>query len=188
MVGERLLILLLDSGSRSGLDAAVDDHGDGYPAVHIVVPAHVRTLDWLATDETRAQGEAGARVLEAEWLLDGAGEVSGETGEADPVLAVEDALRRFPADEIVVVGGGEVDEELVTSLRSFGLPLSLNGLSVRPASLRGRARGATRSLVSGRSAGTGFAAFAGANLGLLLLGVAISLIGMLIVWLVLDVF
>lgn len=188
MVGERLLILLLDGGSRAELDAAVDDHGDGYPAVHIVVPAHVRTLDWLATDETRAHGEAGARVLEAEWLLDGAGEVSGETGEADPVLAVEDALRRFPADEIVVVGGGEVDEELVASLRSFGLPLSLNGLTVRPASVRGRARGATRSLVSGRSAGTGFAAFVGANLGLLLLGVVISLVGMLIVWLVLDVF
>jgi hypothetical protein len=188
LVGQSLLILLLDGASRAELDAAVDEHGDSYPAVHVVVPAHVGTLDWLATDESRAHGEAGSRVLEAEWLLEGAGEVTGEVGEADPVLAAEDALRGFPADEIVVVGRGEIDEELVSSLRALGLPVSLNGLALRPASLLGRAREATRSLASGRSAGTGFVAFIGANLGLLLIGLVLSLIGMLVVWLALDVF
>jgi hypothetical protein len=188
VVGKRLLILLLDGASRAGLEAAVEDHGDGYPTVLVVAPAHVGALDWLATDEARAHGEAGARVLEAEWLLEGAGEVSGEVGEADPVLAAEDALRGFEADEIVVVGSGAVDAELVSSLGALGPPVSLSGVTLRPASLRGRSRNVTRSLVSGRSAGTGFVAFVGANLGLLLIGVVISLIGMLVVWLVLDVF
>jgi hypothetical protein len=37
----------------------------------------------------------------------------GEVGADDPALAVEDALRTFGADEIVVAG----DEELVSSIR-----------------------------------------------------------------------
>jgi hypothetical protein len=86
-------------------------------------------LEWLATDEDRAQSEAGARVLEAEWLLADAGEVAGEAGEPDPVLAVSDALRRFPADEIVPVASGALDATLLWSLRSLGPPVTWSGLT-----------------------------------------------------------
>jgi hypothetical protein len=181
-----LLILLLEGATRDGLEAAVEEHGDGYPTIYVVAPAHVGTLDWLATDEAGARGEAGARVLEAEWLLEGFGEVSGEAGESDPVLAVEDALRRFEAEEIVVVGTGLVDDELLSSLRELGLPVSTTGVEVRPSTLRSRTRSHARALRSGRSAGTPWVAFIGANLGLLLIGVAISLVGMAIVWLIVE--
>jgi hypothetical protein len=186
-VGGRLLILLLDGASRAGLEAAVEERGSGHPSIYVVAPARVGALDWLATDEERAQGEAGARVLEAEWLLAGFGEVGGEAGEADPVLAVEDALRRFDADEIVVVGSGAVDAELLASLRRLGPPVSSGDLVVSPVSLGSRLRSAGRGLSSGRSTGTPFVAFVGANLGLLLFSLVIALIGAAIVWLVQNV-
>jgi hypothetical protein len=185
-MGGRLLILLLDGATRDELETAVEEHGDGYPTIYVVAPANVGTLDWLATDERRAHGEAGARVLEAEWLLEGSGEVSGEAGESDPVLAVEDALRHFEADEIVVVGAGGVDEDLLSSLRETGLPVGTSGLDVQPSTIRTRTRSTARALRSGRSAGTPWVAFIGANLGLLLIGVVISLVGMAIVWLLLE--
>ena len=162
----RLLILLLEGGAREELEAAVEERGGGYPSIYVVAPARVGALDWLATDEERAHGEAG---------------------EADPVLAVEDALRRFDADEIVAVGTGEVDAELLAALRRLGPPVSTGGLVVRPVSLRGRLRSAARGLSSGRSTGTPFVAFVGANLGLLLFAIVFALVGAAIIWLVQNV-
>jgi len=182
-MSRHLLIILLDGASRAEIHAAVDPQGDGHLTIYVVAPAHVGPLEWLATDEGRAQREAGARVLEAEWLLADAGEVSGDAGEADPVLAVEDALRLFPADEIAVVGRGDLDASLLTSLRSFGLPVTWTGLALGPATLRSRERGIVRTLVSGRSMATPFVAFVGSNLGFLLLAVVASLLAALVVWL-----
>ena len=122
-MGRQLLILLLGDATEAELETAVEAHGDGYPSVYVVAPAHVKALEWLATDEARAHGEAGARALEAEWLLAGSAEIGGgEPGSSDPVQAVADALERFPADEIVVVGSGEIDPHLLPALAELGPP------------------------------------------------------------------
>jgi hypothetical protein len=122
-------------------------------------------------------------VLEAEWILSGEAAVGGEAGEADPTLAVEDALRRFPADEILLLGGGATDSSLQTSLRGLGLPITWVGQSPPARGNRSRLRDAVRGLASGRSSATPFVAFAGANLALLLIGLLITLVVALIVWL-----
>jgi hypothetical protein len=181
-MGRNLLLLLLDEVSREELETAIDD--DGFPSVYIVAPAQVGPLEWLATDERRAQGEAEARVLAAEWLLAGSAAVGGESGSPDPVQAVEDALDRFPADELVVVGHGSLDEELLTGLRGFGVPVTWSGLTLLEPSFRSRWRERMRALGSGRSDGTPWVAFIGANLGLLLIGVVIALVASLIVWII----
>jgi hypothetical protein len=100
------------------------------------------------------------------------------------VQAVEDALDRFPADEVVVVGHGTLDEELLTGIRRFGVPVTWSGLTLQEPSFRSRARETMRSLGSGRSGGTPWVAFVGANLGLVLIGVVIALIASLLVWLI----
>src|SRR4029077_13532055 len=138
-MGRNLLILLLDEVSRDELEAAVGDE-DGFPSVYVVAPADVGPLEWLATDEARAHGEAEARVLEAEWLLAGSAAVGGESGSPDPVQAGADALKKSPADELVVVGRGASDQELLTGLRRLGVPVRWSGLTVRPSSIRSRAR------------------------------------------------
>ena len=84
------MILLLDEVSREELVTAIGD--DGFPSVYIVAPAQVGPLEWLATDERRAQGEAEARVLAAEWLL-----AAGKDEQA--VVALREAVELFDRKE-----------------------------------------------------------------------------------------
>jgi hypothetical protein len=71
--------------------------------VHDVCPAlNSRVRTWTS-DEDPARAEAQSR-LDASLARLGAAGVSarGEIGDGDPLQALEDALREFPADEIVV--------------------------------------------------------------------------------------
>jgi hypothetical protein len=82
-------------------DALGDDVGE----VHVVVPAVRQSrLQWLtnAEDDARAEAERTAREVARAAERD-AEHVEAEAGDSDPLLAVEDALRTFRADEIVVV-------------------------------------------------------------------------------------
>jgi|SRR5579884_3552173 len=86
--------------------------------VLVVVPALAAPLEALtgAVDDRRGEAEATAAKLAER--LPGA---RVEIGADDPALAVEDALRMFGADEVLVAGG----EELVAAIRSrVALPVS----------------------------------------------------------------
>jgi hypothetical protein len=181
MAQRNLLVLLLD-GDAQPLRRAIAQREDGSPNVHVVAPTRVGALEWLATDEDDARVKAEARALEAEWLLADRADVEAEAGDVDPVLAVEDALRSFPADEILLVGEASEDGALERSLRRFGLPVTWLGVAPTAGS-RNLLRDAARGLAAGRSKATPFVVFAGVNLFLLLLAVVISLVALLVVWL-----
>jgi hypothetical protein len=86
--------------------------------VLVVVPALAATVEALtgAVDDRRAEAEATAAALESR--LFGA---RVEVGADDPALAVEDALRVFGADEVLVVG----DDDLVQAIRArVAIPVS----------------------------------------------------------------
>jgi hypothetical protein len=92
--GQRRVLVVAPPGTES---VAVPDGAD----VLVVVPALASTTESLtgAVDARRADAEATAAAL---------GERLGaraEVGADDPALAVEDALRVFGADEVLVVGG-----------------------------------------------------------------------------------
>lgn len=73
--------------------------------VKVVAPAVKQSrLQWLtnAEDDARAEAERTAEQV-AQETADKAEHVEAEAGDSDPLLAVEDALRTFAADEIVVV-------------------------------------------------------------------------------------
>jgi hypothetical protein len=72
--------------------------------VVVLVPALASTVESLTgdVDERRAAAERTAAALAAQLP-----NARGEVGADDPVLAVEDALRQFGADEVVVVGAGD---------------------------------------------------------------------------------
>ena len=79
--------------------------GDDVGEVHVVAPAVKQSrLQWLtnAEDDARVEAELTARKV-AETAADDVEDVQAEAGDSDPLLAVEDALRTFDADEIVVV-------------------------------------------------------------------------------------
>jgi hypothetical protein len=90
---------------------------DGAEAL-VVVPATAGAVEALtgAVDDRRGDAEETAAALESH--LPGA---RVEVGADDPALAVEDALRVFGADEVLVVG----DEELVQTIRErVAIPVS----------------------------------------------------------------
>src|SRR5438105_12553079 len=87
--------------------------------VLVVVPALAATVEALtgAVDDRRAEAEATAAALESR--LSGA---RVEVGADDPALAVEDALRVFGADEVLVVGD---DDGMVDAIRErVAIPVS----------------------------------------------------------------
>jgi hypothetical protein len=86
--------------------------------VLVVVPALASTGESLtgAVDDRRADAEATAAALESR--LQGA---RVEVGADDPALAVEDALRVFGADEVLVAG----DDGMFDAIRErVALPVS----------------------------------------------------------------
>lgn len=82
---------------------------DGASEVVVLVPALASTAEALtgAVDDRRAEAQETADALAR--LLPNA---RAEVGADDPVLAVEDALRTFGADEVLVVGDEEVAERI----------------------------------------------------------------------------
>ena len=182
MGGRNVLVVLLEDVPRSRLRLAIARRGDGEPNVRVVAPTRLGTLQWLATDEDAARAEADTRALEAEWLLADEADVQAAGGDFDAVQAVEDALRSFPADEILLVGGAAADGGLEDSLRRFGVPVTRLGGSL-PLRRRDRLRQATRALTGGRSRATPFVFFVAANLALFALAALITLVVLLVIWL-----
>jgi hypothetical protein len=69
----------------------------------VVCPALNSKLNTWTSDEDGARAAAQARLDASLTRLRGAGIAArGEIGDGDPLQALEDALRVFPADEVVV--------------------------------------------------------------------------------------
>jgi rubrerythrin len=101
----RILVVANESCGGSGLcDEVRYRAGRLASEVLVVAPALTRSrLHYLASDldEERAEAEERMETLLSE--LDRSGiEASGRVGDASPMVAIEDALREFPADEIVI--------------------------------------------------------------------------------------
>jgi hypothetical protein len=130
--GKRLLVVATAPVEETLLRDRVEQHAGPGADVRIVAPAaHLSPLQWLATDEDDARAEAadiarsGARAVEP-----GTEKVEAEVGDPDPVQAIEDALRQFPAEEVIVVtrpgdeaGWLEKDSAEEASER-FGVPVT----------------------------------------------------------------
>jgi hypothetical protein len=78
--------------------------GEQDAELKIVAPAaDVSPLQWLASDEDAAREEAHDVAERAAAGVGSAEVVETEVGDPDPVQAIEDALRTFAADEVIVV-------------------------------------------------------------------------------------
>ncbi len=76
--------------------------GDDVETIVVVPAVRQSRLQWLTNDEDRARetaARAATRLAEAT-----PGEtIEARAGDPDPILAIEDALREFDADEVLVV-------------------------------------------------------------------------------------
>ena len=105
MSPRRLLVVTTVPDAGEAVRERVLRHaGEGETELRIVAPAaDVSPLQWLANDEDAARAEAADAASQTAAAVSGEARVETEVGDSDPVKAIEDALRTFPADEVIVV-------------------------------------------------------------------------------------
>jgi hypothetical protein len=126
---KKILALVSEPVSGDALRSAIgDDAGDA--EVLVVAPALESRGRWLLDAPDPAIERADAVQEETVERMDESGiDAAGDTGEADPLLAIQDALQTFEADEIVVFAHPEgqanwLEEGLVEDARErFGRPV-----------------------------------------------------------------
>lgn len=111
-MAKRILVVTTAPVAGEALRERVRAHaGEEEAEVRVVAPAaDLSPLDWLANDEDEARGEAADRAEHAGRAAGAEAEsVEAEVGDTDPAQAIEDALRTFPADELLLVTHSEED-------------------------------------------------------------------------------
>jgi hypothetical protein len=106
---KKILAIVSEPLSGEGLRNAVGDSAED-AEVLVVAPALQSRTRWLLDAPDPAIERAERVQQETVERMDEEGvDAAGETGESDPLLAIQDALQTFEADEIVLVthAGGE---------------------------------------------------------------------------------
>jgi hypothetical protein len=100
----RVLVIANETVVGRKLHEAIRRATLGRPSqVLVVSPALNSPLRHFVSDEDKARQVAQQRLNHSLHALDGAGIAArGEVGDADPLQAIEDALRTFGADEIII--------------------------------------------------------------------------------------
>ena len=99
----RLLVVITTEVADSVLRELVRSHAGADAEMLVVAPAsELSRLDWLTNAEDDARSEAAALAGKAAEATPSE-DVEARVGDSDPVKAIEDALRTFAADEILVV-------------------------------------------------------------------------------------
>jgi hypothetical protein len=100
----RILVIANETVGGERLRDEIHSRSEGYDEhVLVVTPALNTHLRHWASDEDNARVEAQKRLDASLARLRAAGiDAKGEVGDAEPVQAMEDALRLFGADEIII--------------------------------------------------------------------------------------
>jgi hypothetical protein len=102
-MARRIVVVTTATVPQAGVEAVVRAHAGDDAELHVVAPASkISWLDRLTNAEDDARADAAER---AELASEAAPEdqAHGHVGDVDPLQAIEDALRMFGADEIVVL-------------------------------------------------------------------------------------
>jgi hypothetical protein len=115
-------------GDRLRTELGARGEGDDVE-VRVISPASdVSRLEWLANDEDEARAEAGRRAEQTARSAD-ANIVDAGVGDPDPLKAIEDALREWPADEVVVITPPQdqanwLESDAPSARERFGIPVA----------------------------------------------------------------
>jgi len=129
---KRLLVVATTALEPGPLREAVREHAGGEAEIRVVAPASdVSPLRWLASDEDAARDKAAEVAAEiAQTVEPETGHTEAEVGDTDPVQAIEDALRTFPADEVIFItrrddAAGWLEQDSAEEARErFGVPVT----------------------------------------------------------------
>jgi hypothetical protein len=120
--GYRVLVLAVAEATPAAAQRIADIAGSPSD-VRLLVPVPSHRLDRWLSAEDEARREAQAQLARSAGALVAAGlPVSGSVGDADPAQALEDELRGYAADEVVLLTAGGRDPLAKVEAR-LGLPL-----------------------------------------------------------------
>ena len=129
-MGKKIIALVSEPISGEALRSAVGGDVAEEAEVLVVAPALNSKFRFLTSDAEEAIARAEQVQEETVERLDEEGiDAAGDTGESDPLLALQDALQTYPADEIVLCvhseGGRNWQEEGVVdeARERFGKPV-----------------------------------------------------------------
>ena len=131
MTTSKVLVLTIPPLEPEAADRLATELDRAGKVVKVVSPASkLSRLGWLTNDEDDARSEAEQAAAAASDAVAADGKnVDAEVGDVDPLQAVEDALRTFSADSLVVVlpsaeNASWLDEASVDEgFERFGLPV-----------------------------------------------------------------
>jgi hypothetical protein len=110
-MGKKILAVVSEPVSADALKTLIGEQGAQDAEVLVVAPALQSKKRFLLADPDPGIERAEQVQQETVERLDEEGvDAAGDTGEADPLLAIQDALQTFEADEIVLFthpGGSE---------------------------------------------------------------------------------
>jgi hypothetical protein len=119
-MGRNVLVVLSDAVDADDLPQTLAAELEPDANVRVVGSPSLSPLEWLTNDEDEARREA---LDQSEIAARAAGGKAAEApGDPAPLQAAEDALRTFPADEVIVVApaGATVD---TTALEAGDVPV-----------------------------------------------------------------
>lgn len=129
----KLLVLATDPVDADDLRGALPGESIDGAEVLVVSPAvnESAVAFWVSdSDEAIAEAESTARET-ADALAAAGARTRAETGESDPLLAIQDALATFAADRVVVFARGDDEAQryreadlLGEAQRRFGVPVA----------------------------------------------------------------
>jgi hypothetical protein len=129
-MGQKILALVAEPISGEALESALGPEVRE-AEVMVVAPATTSRFRWLVGDTDAAIERAEAVQEETVERLDEDGvDAAGDTGESDPLLALQDVLQTFPADQVVLFthAGGKrnwLEEGVVDQARErFDVPVT----------------------------------------------------------------
>ena len=130
-MAKKILALVTEPISGEALKSAVGRETAEEAEVLVVAPALNSKLRFWTSDPDDAIARTEEVEQETVERLDEEGiDAAGDTGESDPLLAIQDSLQTYPADEIVLVthAAGErnwQEEGVVDEARErFGKPVT----------------------------------------------------------------
>ena len=130
---ERQILVIANETLADGrLVEEIERAAAGYrKQVRVVCPALTSPVRHWMSDLDGARAQAQQRLDESlSWLHAAGIEAEGEIGDEDPLLAIENALRRFGADEIIISTHPEAhsnwgERDVVKRARArFALPIT----------------------------------------------------------------
>ena len=106
-MAKKIIALVSEPISGQALKSAVGGGAAEEAEVLVVAPALNSKMKFLTSDPDEAIARAEQVQEETVERLEEEGiDAAGDTGESDPLLALQDALQTYPADEIVLVTHG----------------------------------------------------------------------------------